>query len=235
MAEKIVLPLQSRQATGKASRRLRASGQIPAIMYGHGTPSQTVTAQTRELEKVYAQAGGNRIVGLKVDDGKLSNALIHDVQLDARTGQILHADFFVVRMDEKIKAEVPLHVVGESIAVYQQEGTLTRPVETIEIEALPADLPENIQVDISVLDDFDKTITVADLKIPSNVSVLTPLETLVATVTPPRSDEELEELDAAIDESAEMPEGVAEDQEVISENSEQTRKEPENRGDKTQN
>ncbi len=235
MAEKMTIKLQSREVLGKANRGLRKAGTTPAVLYGHGTKSQAVSVVSKELEQTYAHAGGNRIVGLKVDDGKQTNALIHDVQLDSRTGHILHADFLVVRMDEKIKAEVPIHIVGESTAVYQQEGTLTRPIETIEVEALPADLPENIEVDISVLDDFEKNITVADLKTPSNVEVLTPPETLVATVTPPRSDEELEELDAAVE--GELPEGVAEDQEVIVEDGhdQQTRKEPENRSDKSQN
>ncbi|HEX7259432.1 MAG TPA: 50S ribosomal protein L25 [Candidatus Saccharimonadia bacterium] len=233
MADKITIQLQSRDSVRKTNRNLRKSGNTPAIMYGHGSKAIAVTVLAKELEQVYAQAGGNRIVSLKLDDGKLNNALIHDVQLDSRTGHIIHADFFLIRMDEKIKAEIPLHVIGESTAVYQQEGTLTRPIETVEVEALPADLPESIEVDISVLDDFDKNITIGDLKFPANVEVLTPPETLVATVVAPRSDEELEELDAAVE--SELPEGVAEDQEVIVEDSEQTRKEPENRSDKSQN
>jgi large subunit ribosomal protein L25 len=224
-----MIELQNREEAGKANRALRKAGNTPAIMYGHNTKPMPVTAEAKELERVYAQAGGNRIVGLKVDAGKLKNAIIQDVQLDSRTGHIIHADFFLVRMDEKIKAEIPLHIIGESTAVYQQEGTLTRPIESVEVEALPADLPENIEVDISSLDDFEKNITVGDLKFPPNVEVITSSETLVATVVAPRTDEELEELDAAVEE--ELPEGVSEDTEVIKEE-QQTRREPENRADK---
>jgi large subunit ribosomal protein L25 len=131
-------------------------------------------------------------------------------------------------MDEKLKAEIPLHFVGESTAVYQQEGSLIQPIQTVEVEALPADLPESIEVDISVLDDFEKTITVGDLTVPANVEMMTPAEELVAKVEPPRSDEELEALEEEIDEQAEMPEGAVEDQEVVVEE-QQTRKEDENK------
>jgi large subunit ribosomal protein L25 len=230
MSEKIVVPMHSRTAIGKAVRELRATGQVPAVVYGHGAEAQPVAVDSREFEKIYAKAGGNQIIGLKIDDARQKNALIHDVQLDSRTGHILHADFYLVRMDEKIKTEIPLHFTGESTAVYQQEGTLVRPLETVEVEALPGDLPESFPVDIGVLDDFDKTITVGDLVVPAGVDILTPVEELVAKVEPPRSDEELEELEAPIDETAEMPEGaVEEDQEVIEGEAQSTDKEPQNK------
>lgn len=229
-SDKIVLDLTSRTVTGKANRQLRAAGQTPAVVYGHGDEAEVVAVDSHALDKAYASAGGNKIIGLKIDDARQKNALIHEVQSDVRTGHLVHADFYLVRMDEKIKTEVPLHFTGESTAVYQQEGTLLRALETVEIEALPADLPENFEVDISVLDDFDKSITVADLKVPSGVEVLTPAEELVVRVEPPRSEEELEELDAPIDEAAELPEGVQEEQEVVTEDQE-TRKEPENKAD----
>lgn len=231
MADKIVLNLETREVTGKAVQGLRAKGKTPAVVYGHGSDSLVVSADTRELERAYAQAGGNKIVGLKVDDARQKNALFHQVQTDAARGGIKHVDFYLVKMDEKLKTEVPLHMVGESTAVYQQEGSLVRPLETVEVEALPAELPESIEYDISVLDDFDKTITVADLKVPAGVEIITPGEELVAKVEPPRSDEELEELDAEIDEQAEMPEGAVEEQEVVEEDDEPTRKEPENKAD----
>lgn len=228
MADKLVLNLAPRTAIGKATRGLRAGGQTPAVIYGRGSDTRAVAVSTRELTKAYSSAGGNQIIGLKVGDDRQQNALIHDVQTDVRTGAIVHADFYLVRMDEKIKAEIPLHFTGESTAVYQQEGTLMRPLETVEIEALPGDLPESFEVDISVLDDFDKSITVADLKMPSGVQLLTSVEELIAKVEPPRSDEELEDLDAPIDEAAEMPEGALEEQEVVEEE-QQTIKEPQNK------
>ena len=232
-SDKIILQLSSRTATGKASRKLREQGQTPAVVYGHGDAAREVAVSSRDLDRAYAAAGGNKIIGLKIDDARQKNALIHDVQVDVRTDHLIHADFYLVRMDEKIKTEVPIHLTGESTAVYQQEGTLLRPLETVEIEALPADLPESFEVDIAVLDDFDKTITVGDLTIPAGVEVLTPAEELIAKVEPPRSEEEMEELDAPI--SEELPEGVQEDEEVVPDDGEGTRKEPENKADGADN
>lgn len=226
--DKIILPLEGRATTGKKVKKLRSEGKTPAVVYGHGTEPTAVALDSKLMNKAYAQAGGNQLIGLKIDDARQKNALIHDVQVDYRSGSVTHADFYLVNMSEKIKTEVPLHVTGESTAVYQQEGTLIRPLETIEVEALPGDLPESFEMDISVLDDFDKTITVADLKIPEGVEILTPVEEVVAKVEPPRSEEEMAELDEEVKE--ELPEGVAdEDQEAVKEDDPVVDKKPENK------
>ena len=227
--EKITVSLTTREQRGKSNQALREQGRVPAVVYGHGAEGQAVAVDTKTINKVYAQAGGNKIIGLKIDGERMKNARIQDVQHNVRTGHISHIDFYLVKMDEKLKAEIPLHMVGESTAVYQQEGSLIRPLETIEVEALPGDLPQSFEVDISVLDDFDKTITVADLKIPEGVEVLTAAEEVIAKVEPPRSDAELEDLDSEIDEKAEMPEGAVEDEEVVDSSDGDTRKEPENK------
>ncbi len=207
-----------RTEVGKQVKQLRASGMVPGVIYGHGGKPETLSFAKKEVEKLYREAGSNKIIALKVEGGSKVNALFHEVQQDSRNDAILHVDLYRVRMDEKIKTEIPLHFVGESTAVYQQEGTLVKNLETVEIEALPGDLPESFEVDIAVLDDFEKTIHVSDLKIPAGVELLTDPEELIAKVEPPRSDEEMAELDEAV--SEELPEGVAEDQEVISEESE---------------
>ncbi len=213
-----MLAATTRSELGKQVKKLRVTGKVPAIVYGHGSTPEPITLDSQVVEKVYSHAGSNKIVELKVSDAKAQNVLFYDVQHDSRTGAITHADLYRVRMDEKIRTEVPLHYVGESTAVYQLEGTLLKNLETIEIEALPADLPESIEVDISILDDFEKTIHVRDLIIPSGVTLLTEEEELVAKVEEPRSEEELAELDAEVVE--ELPEGAVEDTEVIVEENE---------------
>lgn len=229
MSDKVVLNVKPRTLTGKAVNGLRAEGETPAVIYGQGKDAELVSIDSIALNKAFASAGGNKIIGIKIDDARQKNALFHEVQKDAK-GNIAHVDFYLVKMDEKLKADVPIHITGESTAVYQQEGSLVQPLQTIEVEALPADLPESFEVDISVLDDFEKTITVADIKVPQGVEILTPEGELIAKVEPPRSDEELEALDEEIDEAAEMPEGVQEDQEVVDEKQE-TRKEETNKAD----
>jgi large subunit ribosomal protein L25 len=215
--DKIVLQAQTRKAVRKANNQLRAEGITPAVVYGHGQESTPIQLDTKILTRAYAQAGGNKIIGLKVDDARQKNVLIHDTEHDSRTGLIMHADFYIVRMDEKIRTEIPLHFIGESTAVYQDNGSLLKNLETIEIEALPGELPESIDVDIAILDDFDKAIHVSDLIIPAGVELISDPEELVVKVEAPRSDEELAELEAEVTEV--LPEGTAEDQVVINEES----------------
>jgi large subunit ribosomal protein L25 len=213
--EKITLEARPRTEMGKHNAALRAAGNIPAVVYGHGSKPVPLVLEAKLLERVYAQNGGSKIINLKVAGEKALNVLIHEVQHNGITGRIQHADFYAVRMDEMVKTEVALHFVGESTAVYQDEGTLVKYLESLEIECLPGDLPEAIEVDISVLDDFEKTITLADLVIPENVNLLMEdaEEMLVAKVDPPRSDAEMAELDDEL--SEQLPEGVEEEQPIV--------------------
>jgi large subunit ribosomal protein L25 len=218
--EQVELDAKKRTAKGKKIADLRAAGQVPGVLYGHGVKAEPIEVSSKVLEKVYRQAGGNKIIDLKIGETKPKKVLIYDVQRAPLKGELTHVDFYAVKMDEELKAEVPVHFVGESTAVYQGEGTLVKGFETIEVECLPADLPEMIEVDISVLDDFEKTITLADLKIPKGVKLTEEdLTSLVAKVEPPRSDEEMAELDESVTE--ELPEGVEEGEtdEVITEES----------------
>jgi large subunit ribosomal protein L25 len=212
--DKITLAAQERTEFGKKNAKLRTEGKIPAVAYGHGSAPESIVLEAKEVERAYHLAGGNKIVMLKVGDHKAKNVIMSDVQREPIRGSLIHVDFHVVRMDELLKAEVPLHFVGESTAVYQDEGSLMKSLEAIEVECLPADLPESIEVDISVLDDFEKAITVADLTIPANVKLVNEdTSMLVAKVEPPRSDEEMAELDEAVTE--ELPEGVQEEDPVV--------------------
>jgi large subunit ribosomal protein L25 len=214
--DKIELVATKRSTRGKKNQELRASGRIPAVVYGRGVKSEPIELDYRVLQKVYSRAGGNKILALKIGEGRARNVLIHDVQHGSLRGELTHVDFYVVRMDEELKAEIPLHFVGESTAVYQGEGTLVKNLEVVEVECLPGDLPESLEVDISSLDDFEKTITLSDLNVPSGVKIVTEeIDTIVAKVDPPRSDEEMAELDEALDEAAELPEGVKEEEPVV--------------------
>src|SRR6185369_901375 len=165
MMEKIELVAQKRSAAGKKNRLLRSEGKVPGVVYGRGVASEPLELEAKVIERVYRHAGGNKIVALKVGEGRARNVLIHDVQYGRAHGELTHVDFYVVRMDEVLKAEVPLHFTGESNAVYQDEGTLIKNLEMVEVECLPGDLPESLEVNISVLDDFEKTITLADLTV----------------------------------------------------------------------
>lgn len=219
--EKIELVAAKRTAVGKAARRLRETGKVPAVLYGHKTRTEPIEVTAKDIERVYRHAGGNKIISLKVGDARAKSVLVHDVQRGAAKGELTHLDFYAIRMDEELRAEVPIHFVGESTAVYRDEGTLVKNMEMVEVECLPTDLPAGFELDISGLDDFEKTLTLADLVLPEGVKLVAEdMGTLVARVEPPRSDEELAELDEAVDEQAELPDEVKEEEQVVTEENE---------------
>jgi large subunit ribosomal protein L25 len=209
----IELTATKRSVIGKQVSALRARGLVPAVVYGHGLSTETIEVPVREIERVYAQAGGNKIVALKVGSAKPRNVLFHEVQTDVLRGGLRHVDFYAVRMNEKLTAEVPLHYVGESDAVYKDQGTLVKQMEVVEVECLPGDLPESIEVDIAVLTDFEKTITLADLELPKGVQFADSskdlTQQLVAKVEPPRTEAQMAELEESV--TTELPEVVTEE------------------------
>lgn len=207
--DKIILSADLREVAGKGVKKLRESGKLPAVLYGRGAANKNIVIDAKEFGRVLNQAGYSSILELSLD-GKKHNVLIQDVAFDVVKSEPIHADIYLVKMDEVIRTEVPLHFVGESTAVFQQDGSLITNLEALEIEALPGNLPQQIEVDISVLDDFEKTISVADIKLPADVKLLTDAEELVARVEPPRSDEELEALDEEVVENIPAEEGADE-------------------------
>jgi large subunit ribosomal protein L25 len=188
-----------RERLGRGVRTLRSSGQIPAVLYGHGVASQHLQIPSTDFEKVFKEAGESTIVKLQVDGSEPVNVLIQDVQRDNVLDKIVHVDFYQVKMTEKLKAHVPIKFVGESPAVKALGGTLVHNISEVEVESLPGDLPHEIEVDVSILNTFDDDIRVKDLKVDrSRVKILVEDEDLmVAMVQRPRTEEELKELEQA--------------------------------------
>ncbi|MEK7193754.1 MAG: 50S ribosomal protein L25 [Patescibacteria group bacterium] len=188
---------QKREIFGKKVKSLRQQGLIPAELYGHGFENFHLTVPTKEFSKTFKEAGESTIIKLKVggeesNDKKEFNVLIHDTQRDALTDEITHIDFYQVRMDEKITAAVPLEFVGEALAVKEKGGILVKALKEVEVEALPADLPHNISVDLSSLTDIGFSIYVKDLSVGPKVKIKVEPETVVATVTEPTKEEVVE-------------------------------------------
>lgn len=207
--ESIVINANIRDTFGKKLAEARKGGQLPAVVYGNKKDNQSVALDIKEFGKAFATAGYSTIVELKIDGKDSENVLIHEVDLDPLTNEVRHADFLRINMNKSIRTEVPLHFVGEAPAVFQQEGSLFKNIEEIEIETLPATLPSHLEVDISGLDDFTKAIHVSDITIPDGVEVLEDGEQLVCKVEPPRSEEEIAALDEEIGDA--IPEGAAEE------------------------
>lgn len=182
----------------------RRQNEIPAVLYGNKKDNTIVAVSRGEFEKGYREAGHSAIVDLEIDD-KIKKVLIQEVVEHAVSDAILSVDFYEVNMTEKITTTVPLKFIGDSPAVLDQNGTLITNKSEVEIECLPLDLPHEIEVDLSVLDNFEATIHVSDVKVSDKVEIKDDPEELIASVEPPRSEEELAELEEPVAE-AEMPE-----------------------------
>ncbi len=218
------LAAQHREITGKAVAHLRKAGRLPAVVYGHGETSSNVMVDSHEFDVLRKRIGPNALVDLSVDGKAARPVLIHDVQIHPVHRRPLHADLFLVRMTEELTVDVPLVATGESHAVEQLNGTLLHPTETVRVKALPDHLPQSIEYSIDSLVDFDATVHVRDLTIPSDVTLLTDPDDIIAKVQAPRieveeepvvEEGELEEGEVAEGEAAEgapaaVGEGLAE-------------------------
>ena len=156
-------------------------GYIPAVFYGLKEPSESISISTRDFKRVWDGAGESSIISLKVA-GKEHEALIHDVDFHPVSGEPRHADFYVIEKGKKVTVDVPLEFIGVAPAVKELGGVLVKVLYEIEIEALPKDLPHQIDVDLSSLVDFEKTIAVKDLKFPEGVVPTENPEEIIAMV-----------------------------------------------------
>jgi len=202
--EKLVLKAKKRDVFGKKLKKERKAGFLPAVVYGHNFESIPVFVDKKEFRKIYKQAGTSSLITLNLEDKKI-NVLIHEVEKEPISQEPKHVDFYRVKMTEKITADVPLKFVGEAPAAKIYGAIIVKNFEKIEVECLPADLPHEIEVDLSPLTEIDSVIYVKDLNIPENVKVLADEEEAVVVATPPAA-EEIEE-EVAGEESAEVSVG----------------------------
>lgn len=190
--ETISLSAQPRKIIGKKVKKLRTEGFIPAVLYGRNFNNQNLSIRKNEFEQVFHKAGTSSLVDLQIDNEEPIKILFHEPSLHPVTGNILHVDFYKVKMTEKITTEIPLKFIGESAAVNDLDGNLITSKDHLEVECLPKDLVPEIEVNISKLKTFDDTITIQDISIPEGIEILAEAEEIIASVTPPRSEEELE-------------------------------------------
>jgi large subunit ribosomal protein L25 len=182
------LAVKTRDILGKKVKALRNEGLIPAELYGHGFENVHLALPAKEFNKVLKEAGSTSVVTLLLGKEK-KLAMIHEVARHSITSEVIHVDFHQVRMDELVKAHVPLEFVGEAPAIKTLNAVINKSMSEIEVEAFPQDLPHSIAVDLSVLDALDKTIYVKDLERPKGVAFLIDAETAVATATEPAPEE----------------------------------------------
>lgn len=205
LMKKVTLQVQKRKVLGRKVKQLRREGILPANIYGKKIESQAVAVPIADFKKVYKEVGETGVVYLMIGSGKAERpALIHNIQLDAVRDIFLHADFRQVSLKEKVTAGVPVEIKGKAPAEDKGLVLLTL-LDEIEVEALPTDLPDKFEVDVSKLEEVDQGISVKDLKF--DREKVKPLveseEELIVKISEPTAEEEEEA-------PAEKPEGEEE-------------------------
>ncbi len=206
----IELACKTREVLGKKVAALRRQGITPVHLFGHGVDSQTLECDSVQLRRVLAQSGSTRLIDLKIDKTKPKKVLVREVQRNAIIGELLHVDVYQVRMEEKIRLEIPIVLVGEAPALKQKGNVLAHELTSLNIECLPDAIPNKIEVDLSILVKEGDAIHVSDIKVASGITIVDHPEQLVARISVPRVKEEekpaVPEVEAAA--AAEAAEGA---------------------------
>ncbi len=190
MANIVNLAAQPRTTTGKgAARQSRFRQRVPAVIYGHGRPTRPLDLDSKELERVLTGIEpASTLIELTVD-GQKTRALIREIQRHPIRPDIIHVDFYEIRSDEKVRLKVPVHCVGSPEGVRNAGGVLDQVTREVEIEVLPEHIPERVELDVTALA-VGHSLHVRDVSIP-NAKILTDGDLTLATVVPPRTEEEI--------------------------------------------
>lgn len=188
MAEKITLNLQPRTVSGKQIKHLRKEGFVPGVVYGSDTEATNVQAPYNEMEKVVHRAGKHHIVEATVD-GAAKTVLIKSIDIDPVKHRVRHVAFHAVNRNEKVTTQIPIALTGEGESPAERAGlVILQAIENIEVQALPADLPDNLELSVLELAEAGERLTVGDIVLPRGVEFMHPedvLELVVANVYEP--------------------------------------------------
>lgn len=185
MSEAIEITAYHRDVVGKANRRLAAEGKIPGVLYGHDRATKALAVNRHDFELLMTHhAAGATIVSIVFDGEKrVTNAVVKDIQYSPVKSNILHIDFQAIRMDEAVHVAVPLHFVGDAAGV-KAGGVLTENFHQVNIEAKPKDIPEALEVDVSLLE-IGENLHLRDMLVPHGVKVLDDVDEILCSVLPP--------------------------------------------------
>lgn len=187
-----VLP---RDRMGKRSKDERKEMRIPGVVYGHGIPSMPISVGRSEFIRVFRDAGYSSLIDFVTEGQQAVKVLVKEIQTDPLSTDPHHIDFYQVRMDEELTAEIPLNFVGEAPAVKVDGGTLIKSLGTIEVRCLPANLPHAVDVSLGVLKTFDDVVTVGSIVLPEGVVATGDAGTIIATVARPLTEDEQKRLE----------------------------------------
>lgn len=205
--ERPSITLSDRQVVGKKVRALRREGFVPVHYYGRGMESLTLQASTGMLRKVVDEAGANIPIEVDVEGTDGSDiCFVREVQWHPVNGSLLHVDFMRVDITERVTAEVPITLIGQSEAVRELGGVIIQPFQTLPVEALPLDMPKEVIVDVTPLVMFGDAVRVGEIELEGESEILRDDDDLLVTVQEPRIEIEEEVVDEEL-EGEELAEG----------------------------
>jgi large subunit ribosomal protein L25 len=188
--ENIILKADVRKE--RTLSRLRKEGYIPAVVYGKEEKTISLEIFGKDFVKIFSRVGENVVFGLALSGGKKYNVLVREIERHPLTGIITHIDFYAVNMNEEVETTVELEYKGESPLVKGEGGVLVRNIDEVTVKALPKDIPSTLIVDISSLVSFDDVIHIKDLVVSDKVEILADPETILVSVSRPRTEADLE-------------------------------------------
>jgi large subunit ribosomal protein L25 len=207
MTETIEITAERRAVVGKSSKLLGREGKLPAVIYGVGVQSEPLTLDKHDFVQVLVHSGiGSTVFKLTIDDDKPVNVMVKDLKHDVIKGTIEHVDFWAINMKETVSTSVPINFIG-SAEGEKTGGVMVHEMREVNIEALPMDLPEHIDVDVTALE-VGQSLHVSDLTAPAGVTILDDLGAIVCAVMAPAKEEE----EAVVEEATE-PEVIGQDAE----------------------
>ncbi len=191
----------TREILGKKVKVLRRQGLTPANLFGNKIEPLTLQCDTAELQRLLTHGGRTGIISLTLDKQKKSrNVMVREIQREPRTGRLLHVDFYQVKMDEKVRVNIPIVTIGEPPALKQKENYLAQELNELSIECLPDVIPNQIEVDVSTLEESDQSIHVEDITLDEGITVHnTPDQLVVKISTRFAEKEEIEEVEEEIE------------------------------------
>jgi len=189
----VEIELNSRELMGKKVGRLRRAGIVPVHLYGPGMESRALQCNASQLIRVLATAGGATPIHITIQ-GEPGNhlAFAREIQWDPKRDDLLHVDLLAADVSRPVTAQVPIVLIGESAGARTVSGTVMHQLRTVDIQALPLEMPSEIELDISVMEEPDSVIRVSDLLIPENATLLSDVEELVVRIELPRVEVEVE-------------------------------------------
>ena len=188
---KYVLKASKRDLIGSKVKKIRKEGFVPGSVYGKGVDSVSIQFSTVDFNRIYKQSGETNVIWLSVEgEGKERPTLVKNVTVDPMKGQLVHIDLHQVNLKEKVTANVPVEIVGESELVKSGSAILSQNLHEIEVECLPTDIPENYEVDITNLREVGDNLKVSDLKSSSTVEIKLDPEAIIISLSETQKEEE---------------------------------------------